>query len=676
MKKKNSSLILKGITHSGEPFTKEIHTLDEVKSSGSYTVICRNASTGEGLPAISGHTKNCFCCEAQLIVTGCYSENESQSDTAYGQTITICDRETGNTATYTRTITPTKNGGKWSEWQMVATGDIELVSQNSDINKQLTTLATEQKAEVTRAIAAEEELRSRKADEDGYHPKMSVGVSDNLVGRGDATESQFTYRPTGGTQSIEDGVARITKIKGNSIVWNQLAEIQETATINGVTIESNGDGSYKVYTALEAPATADVLFPITAPIVGYRKVIFYGAPDTSKTSTYSLKAKNSEVQDIGTGGTIPSTTEGESICIFVAAGTIINTAVTFHPQVFDLTLMFGQGKEPTTIKDFKSLYPKLYEYNTGKLTSLTVNSIKSVGFNLLNLENRTPIIRDEIYEPKSKREFSESQLWNYASANGYFYPYHKEYEYTDINIDSNSISAADKHPEGTHAYGIGFPVKAIGNTNYYINFEGEGLVFIGYFDINGVNISHITINTSTLFTTPNNCAWLLIIFDADRTTGKLNITNINLNLSHTGYRDGDVEPYTEFIRELPIKENFPDGMHSVGEVYDEITKDRIVKRIGTREYQAGDEHDSLVTTDGTTTTYVLDEPVETILHDLLNLDYNVSDFGTEESLSDGFSAPMKADIIYGFNAVDTIRNNREEIQSLLQRIQTLEEKIK
>lgn len=159
MKKKNSNLILKGLTHNGEPFTKEIHTLDEVKSTGSYTVICRNASTGEGLPAISGHTENCFCCEAQLIVTGCYSENESQSDTAYGQTITICDRETGNTATYTRTITPTKNGGKWSEWQMVATGDIELVSQNSDINKQLTTLSTEQKAEVTRAIAAEQQLQ-------------------------------------------------------------------------------------------------------------------------------------------------------------------------------------------------------------------------------------------------------------------------------------------------------------------------------------------------------------------------------------------------------------------------------------------------------------------------------------------------------------------------------------
>jgi hypothetical protein len=56
------------------------------------------------------------------------------------------------------------------------------------------------------------------------------------------------------------------------------------------------------------------------------------------------------------------------------------------------------------------------------------------------------------------------------------------------------------------------------------------------------------------------------------------------------------------------------------------------------------------------------------------LDYEVSDFGTEEAVSKGESAPFRADIVYGFNAVDTIRNNRTMIEELLARIEALEGK--
>lgn len=137
--------MLKGFSEeSGAPFTKEIHSLDEVKSSGNYRVIGRYVSAAaNGLPLISGKTHDCFCCEAQLIVTCCYPESESQSDTAYGQTLTICDRETGNTATYTRTISPTKNAAKWTQWQLVATGDVKLVAGNNQINETLSIISND-----------------------------------------------------------------------------------------------------------------------------------------------------------------------------------------------------------------------------------------------------------------------------------------------------------------------------------------------------------------------------------------------------------------------------------------------------------------------------------------------------------------------------------------------------
>lgn len=62
--------------------------------------------------------------------------------------------------------------------------------------------------------------------------------------------------------------------------------------------------------------------------------------------------------------------------------------------------------------------------------------------------------------------------------------------------------------------------------------------------------------------------------------------------------------------------------------------------------------------------YELAEPIEVDLPEPLNLDYEVSDFGTEEVLSSEPTTPMKADIIYQFNAVDRIRDNSSNIKAL------------
>ena len=151
--KQQTKLILKGIAVDGTPFAKEIRSLDEVKSSGNYVVICKNANSDNGLPQINGKSHSCFCCEAQLNVTCCYSEDEAQSNAAYGQALTICDRETGVTNTYTRTISPSKNNDRWSEWQMVATGEIQLIEQNNDIVNAFSELSKEIDTAVSSATA-------------------------------------------------------------------------------------------------------------------------------------------------------------------------------------------------------------------------------------------------------------------------------------------------------------------------------------------------------------------------------------------------------------------------------------------------------------------------------------------------------------------------------------------
>lgn len=154
MEHKKSKLTLKGIDEStGIPFIKEIHSLDEVKTSGTYIVIARNATSEEnGFPSINGKTDCCFCCEANLVVNCCYNDDESQSSNTYGQELTISDKENNTTGTYKRTVGP----AGCSEWLMVATGSIKLVAQNNDIVKAYNEVSANLNAALERIDKAED----------------------------------------------------------------------------------------------------------------------------------------------------------------------------------------------------------------------------------------------------------------------------------------------------------------------------------------------------------------------------------------------------------------------------------------------------------------------------------------------------------------------------------------
>lgn len=134
--------------------------------------------------------------------------------------------------------------------------------------------------------------------------------------------------------------------------------------------------------------------------------------------------------------------------------------------------------------------------------------------------------------------------------------------------------------------------------------------------------------------------------------------NICVNLSHSGYRDGEYKPYHTETLPLPIRTYFSNGMKSVGTVKDELTRDMAVKRIGNRTYQQGDEDDPSVLTDGTNTFYVLASPISTPINPPLDFTYRVEDFGTEEVLlPDGAAStpvPMTADISYVQNLRDKL----------------------
>lgn len=550
--------------------------------------------------------------------------------------------------------------------------------------------------------------------EGDYAPKMSVGFADNLIGRGEATAEEFTYRASAGMdRSITDDTARMKKIKGNSVVWNQMCNHQlysESQTKNGVTLTPNGDGSFSIETDANG-ATELTRFNVSSlEITGLskHKILIAGAPIGSSRSTYYLIDNFTGNYCFDSVIFTKNSASGKGDCyIEVVRGCVITTPVIFKPQYIDLTKMFGAGNEPTTVEEFYTRIPSgidIFAYNEGEIISMNTEAIKTVGFNQWDEEvvydktidfegnlvsgnyicskNFIPILPNTTYYCKRPR----------LASGGYMTAYYIQY-------DENK--------------------KTIGSKNIYINL----------------------LPNNTIFTTLTPEARYIRIMVSKTEYGSTYNHDICINLSHTGTENGKYKPYTPFTRELPIiKKYFPNGMRSAGTAFDSIEWNSIkqkwvaVQRIGEvdlgglqwskndsygfyisiaalsnisvvkdydtianmlcEKYTTSKVSDvyqqSEVNTIGLSPThlaigdltydttenftsamqgvmlyYELAEPdVNEIEEEFVNFDYYVEDFGTEEALGSVPSAPFRADVVYTFNAVDTIRNNYLAIEKL------------
>lgn len=185
------------------------------------------------------------------------------------------------------------------------------------------------------------------------------------------------------------------------------------------------------------------------------------------------------------------------------------------------------------------------------------------------------------------------------------------------------------------------------STKYFYKNGSAATSTLYYYNANKTLISQTNFATNNTFTTPANCYY--IKFSYQGTTYK---NNICINLSHSGYRNGEYEPYWTSTLPLPVATYFPTGMKSAGSVYDELTATKAIQRVETRAYEAGDESDATVTTDGTTTCYALGTPIETDID--ISLVYKVDDYGTEQLLPESGTSPFVGTIHYAMNAVDKL----------------------
>lgn len=169
----------------------------------------------------------------------------------------------------------------------------------------------------------------------------------------------------------------VKNIGGRSIVFNQIFQPRKEAN-NGATVTADSDG------------TITLNGTTTASYINFRDV----TPEQNKIGKYAFKLlilNNPDNIEMGFGflnrsKSTPKIARGSSAVIYnqtqseialgkatgisgFAVGTVFND-VKIKIQIFNLTAMFGEGNEPSTVEEFEKMFPAdYYPYAVGEIVS-------------------------------------------------------------------------------------------------------------------------------------------------------------------------------------------------------------------------------------------------------------------------------------------------------------------
>lgn len=540
---------------------------------------------------------------------------------------------------------------------------------------------------------------------DGYSAGARVGNADNLTPRGEASAETFVSRIAGGANQIEDGDARIVRVKGKTLKVAQMVAGNSSYVGGGVTYTRNSNGTYTT----QGTATSYSVFPVmpqTNSLTNGHKYFVVGCPLGGSESTYRLRFTSGSISEIGGGLIFTSNGTQKDLSISVFEGVNVDGFV-WNPRLLDLTEM---GMDHCTTADQVAQefgfdtwdafaahpsFEQMMAYSeTQRLVNSHVEGVRTTGRNLI-----PSFIDGKTVLDNTGKESTASAWWCTP-----FIKVSPNTTYYALNVVSN-----------IQGYGV-FYYDVDNNLIDAKTFAGSGDVGRGE------------------FTTPSNCAYI-------RAKGMLNPGHDEtiINLSDPAF-NGQYEPYETHERKWTetIRKCFPDGMKSAKVIFDEFTptkatarmkKARLAdfswayyngrffaqiadsKRVTTYPYgentnavcslypidssTSSNQNDKTIRVNQSNDTsgymyirntdytdvpsfvahlgdaelvYELAEPIVTE-YDELNLSERVAVGGMEEAIvPEGVeSAPLSADIIYPIDAYNTIKSNKQRIETLEQK---------
>lgn len=190
---------------------------------------------------------------------------------------------------------------------------------------------------------------------------------------------------------IDGSKMRLGALYGKCVAWNQMVDpTRTTYTESGVTVTNNGDGSFTINGT--ASANVNVSFNMNSwekiQLVAGHKYLMKG--NLSSSNPIMLCAGHS---DAGAGAiwTNANTESNKSVYATITSGLTVSN-IKYRPQIFDLTLIYGAGNEPTTVAQFEADFPEAYyAYDAGSIKGSAVTKIISKGKNLLDNEHNLTV---------------------------------------------------------------------------------------------------------------------------------------------------------------------------------------------------------------------------------------------------------------------------------------------
>ena len=452
--------------------------------------------------------------------------------------------------------------------------------------------------------------------------------------------------------------AGLEKVGGKTIVWNQVvnpADIENRGTISSVGLTQTTDGNGSITIDGTTTQANNIHFISKGSSIGWfivgHKYIF---ANSQYGEGYALTINAIDGSLISSVWSSPSVfTLNKKVyqmrLQFDSGITFIN--VTLRPTVFDLTLMFGAGNEPSTLEEFQQMFPAdYYEYNAGELLSAGVTEVVSQGRNLVNINEAGVPSSTNSYKT-TKRILPTGKYIRGMAYDNYYDPSRGIY-----TINGNSISVK---PQA--GYTVGFPFNCESGERFYFSCDSELTSFnysILWYKKDGTPFAHADNRFTKNFTitVPSQAKQGVVLIYEEGT-----YSNVQLEKGSTATA---YSPYMSDTYPIPASIQSLEGYGwSAGSAYNYIDYERkmFVQNVGSRAYASGDESNTAVTTDMTTTYYPLATPVETDISAYLSDDnlIEVEAGGTltfENQHGDDYQIPIPSEEEYMIDLQEAINN--------------------
>ena len=546
----------------------------------------------------------------------------------------------------------------------------------------------------------------------GVFPNL---VSGDLAGRGESVPAEFGFRASGG-KSIKDGRAYIKRIKGNSVVWNQ------TATISGLNSTFSKNGDKYVATPTSTPSTPGNMASSSGRlrllpncVVNHVYLYDFGFTRLSKREDIDDFTPTNMAVLIGSKSLFYDANIGEKKHIngistaqdtsYIAVSLNDCVCEIDSPIIIDLTQMFGSGNEPSTIEEFNArvatLGVDLYAYNDGEVIHCNTESIKSVGDNAWDEEWESGRFNTNTGEPNPAsgirtknpiKVLPNQSYWCLANNNIFALFWDSEGNLIEkVYYENNYLPIKDKQfttPANADYMVFYVPDIIAYNHDIMITLVHSGwkqdtdagyqpywqdtlpLPIINKYFPDGMKKAGSTHDEIRYNKASGKWEAVQRIGSVDM--GSMAWSYDSANQVFTSYTIMDLMTHPAEVSERAMGllcAKYSPSRTYVAQTMDDKSWLRIPKSVTIKDTSYTDAATFKAAMQGVMLYYEAAEWewVELDAEDQNFRDYyNVADFGTEQSQSSVPSAAFSADIIYQFNAVDTIREHEIEIQKLKQ----------